>query len=259
MGMATDDFAAEALSQDGFLGGRLAIWQPRVGYRAAMDPVLLAAAVAARAGESVLELGCGVGVASLCLGSRVPGLALTGLELQPAYARLARRNSVENGIRLEVVDGDLAALPAALRSQSFDHVMANPPYYAADGGTRADDAGRDRALREETPLALWVGAGLRRLRPGGRITIIQAAERLPDLLAALRPGAGGITVLPIAARAGRDAGRVIVSARKGLRTPFRLCAPLVLHDGPAHDGDRDNHSDLARSVLRDGAALPIPA
>ena len=93
MGMATDDFAAEALSQDGFLGGRLAIWQPRVGYRAAMDPVLLAAAVAARAGESVLELGCGVGVASLCLGSRVPGLALTGLELQPAYARLARRKT----------------------------------------------------------------------------------------------------------------------------------------------------------------------
>ncbi|MGB7263813.1 MAG: methyltransferase, partial [Albidovulum sp.] len=86
-------FGANELTEDGFLGGRLRISQPRDGYRAAMDPVLLAAAVPARAGDTVLELGCGAGVASLCLASRVPGLALTGLELQSGYAALARANA----------------------------------------------------------------------------------------------------------------------------------------------------------------------
>ena len=115
--------------EDGFLGGRLRIAQPVRGYRAGADAVMLAAACPARPGESVLELGCGAGVALLCLGARVPGLALTGLELQPAYAALARRNAAANGIAARVAEGDLAHMPALLRGESFDHVIANPPYH----------------------------------------------------------------------------------------------------------------------------------
>ena len=48
-------------SHDQFLGGRLMVAQPKTGYRAGVDPVLLAASVPAVRGESVLELGCGVG------------------------------------------------------------------------------------------------------------------------------------------------------------------------------------------------------
>jgi len=252
-------FAPDDLTDDGFLGGRLRVLQPRRGYRAATDPVFLAAAVAAHTGQSVLELGCGAGVASLCLGARVPGLVQAGLELQPAYADLARRNAARNRLALEVLEGDLATMPAALRARCFDHVIANPPYYPTGCGTAAADPGRETAQREATPLADWVAAGLRRLHPGGWLTIIQEAQRLPDLLAALQGGAGSITALPLVARAGRPAGRVIVQARKGGRGRFVLAAPLVLHDGAAHDGDRDNHSDMAAAILRKGAALEIRA
>ncbi|MBC7139263.1 MAG: methyltransferase [Defluviimonas sp.] len=250
-------FAADDLTDDGFLGGRLRVLQPRAGYRAATDAVFLAAAVAALPGQSVLELGCGAGVASLCLGARVPGLVQAGLELQPAYADLARQNAARNGLPLEVVEGDLAAMPAALRARSFDHVMANPPYFAPGDGTAAADPGRETAQREATPLADWVAAGLRRLRPGGWLTMIQQADRLPDLLCPLAQGAGSITVLPLASRAGRPAGRVIVQARKGGRGRFTLAAPLLLHEGAAHDTDRDSHTDRAAAILRKGAALEI--
>ena len=108
-------FAPDDLSRDKFLDGRLYIFQPKAGYRAAMDPVLLAAACDALPGQSVLELGCGAGVASLCLGVRVAGVTLTGLELQPEYADLARRNAAENGIAFEVIVGDLEHMPAGLR------------------------------------------------------------------------------------------------------------------------------------------------
>ncbi|NHX27288.1 methyltransferase domain-containing protein, partial [Escherichia coli] len=111
------------LTCDQFLGGRLSVWQPCDGYRAGVDPVLLAAAVPASAGQRVLELGCGVGVASLCLGARVPDLTITGVELQPDYAELARRNAEENGVQMAVVESDLRSLPADLRSVSFDHVV----------------------------------------------------------------------------------------------------------------------------------------
>lgn len=252
-------FSPEEVTQDRFLDGRLTIAQPRNGYRAAMDPVLLGAACPAVAGQAVLELGCGAGVASLSLGWRVPGLRLTGLELQPAYAALARANAAANGIALEVVEGDLAQMPRALRGMEFDHVIANPPYFPPGGGTAARDDGRERAQREATPLALWVSQGLRRLRPGGWITLIQNADRLPDLLGALGAGAGSISVLPVAPRAGRAAGRVIVQARKGAKGPFRLLAPLVLHAAPDHAADAEDLTDIAQAVLRRGEELRVSA
>lgn len=243
-----------ALSRDAFLDGRVMAWQPRIGYRAATDPVFLAAAVPARAGQSVLELGCGVGVASLCLACRVPGLQHTAIEVQPEYAALARRNADAAGVALNVVDGDVADLPESLRDQSFDHVFANPPYYAASGPA-AYDAGRDRALREATPLAVWVDAALRRTRPGGWVTLIHLTERLPDLLAALSGRAGAVTVLPLTAREGQAARRVIVTARKGARSPFTLLPAFIVHAGAAHAGDGDSFTPAARRILRDGAAF----
>ncbi|MEI4473103.1 tRNA1(Val) (adenine(37)-N6)-methyltransferase [Frigidibacter sp. MR17.24] len=249
-------FSDIQLSSDGFLGGRLTVLQPRDGYRAATDPVLLAAACPARPGERVLELGCGAGVASLCLGHRVAGLSQAGIELQPAYAALARRNAAANGIALQVHEGDLARMPAALRAETFDHVIANPPYYARANGTAARDAGRETALREQTPLADWMDAALRRLAPGGWLTVIHEAQRLPDLLAALPPArAGSIRCLPLAGRAGAAPGRVILRARKGGRGAFALLAPLILHDGARHAGDRNDFTATAESLLRDGAAL----
>jgi tRNA1(Val) A37 N6-methylase TrmN6 len=125
----------------------LTIWQPRDGYRAATDPVLLAAAVPARPGQSVLDLGCGAGAAVLCLMTRVPGLAAHGLELQPFYAGLARRNAEENALPLVVHEGDLGAMPEALRARDFDHVLANPPFHR-EADSSAGDPGRDTAHRE---------------------------------------------------------------------------------------------------------------
>lgn len=250
-------FAPEDLSDDAFLGGRLAVLQPRSGFRAATDAVLLAAAVPARAGQAVLELGCGAGVASLCLGARVPGLALTGLELQPAYAALARANALRNGVPLTVIEGDVSAPPAALRARGFDHVLCNPPWYRPGGGTAARDPGREQALREAVPLAAWVDCAARRLRPGGRLTLIHEAARLPDVLAACDARLGSLVALPLAPRAGHPARRVIVAARKGGRAAFRLLAPLVLHAGHAHGRDGGGFAPEVEAVLREAAPLPV--
>lgn len=247
-------FAADALSEDAFLGGRLWLLQPRTGFRAAMDAVVMAAACPALAGQSVLELGCGAGVASLCLGARVPGLRLAGIELQPDYADLARQNAARTGLPFEVFEGDLAAPPSALRALSFDHVLANPPFFAHPGNAAADP-GRERAQREQTPLARWVEIGFRRLVNGGHLTMILRADRLPDALAALAPMLASVALRPVAAREGRPAGRVLILARKGGRAQFRLLAPLLLHAASHHLRDGEDLTDPARAILRGGEAL----
>jgi tRNA1Val (adenine37-N6)-methyltransferase len=252
-GLATDPAAGKVV-ENGFLAGRVRIRQPVRGYRAATDPVLLAAAVPARPGDAVLDLGCGAGTAALCLGARVDGMELHGLELQPDYARLARENAALNGRAIAVHEGDLRAMPAALRQRSFDAVMLNPPYHAP-ACPGSSDPGRDIANRRgAATIADWIDAALARTRPGGTVVVIMRAEGLPDIVAALA-GRAASAVLPLAARPGRDAKRVIVRARKGGRGAFRLAAPLVLHGGAAHIADGDDYAPQASAILREAAAL----
>jgi tRNA1Val (adenine37-N6)-methyltransferase len=242
-------FADADLTDDAFLCGRLQVLQPRVGYRAATDPVLLAACVPALAGQRVLDLGCGAGAASLCLAARVPRLVHQGLELQADYADLCRRNALRNGVDMAVTVGDVADVPPAMRTE-FDHVIANPPYYPS-AGSPSPIAGRDTALRVDTGIDVWVVAGLRRLRPGGWLTMIFT----PDLLPAALSAQGNATVLPLTARDGRAPGRVVVQWRKVSKQPFRLLAPFVIHKGAAHDGDRESYTDEANAILREGSDL----
>lgn len=249
----------DALTCDQFLGGKITLCQPAKGYRAGVDPVLLAASVRARAGQSVLDLGCGVGAGALCLGARIAGLSLAGLELQPHYAALARRNATTNRIALDVFEGDLTDMPAALKARQFDHVIMNPPYFDRAKGSAAPDPTREVALGGgEVPLARWIEAGAKRLAPKGYLTLIQRAARVPEILAAATPHLGSLQLLPLVSRAGRDSRLVLLRARKDGRAAFRLHDGLRMHEGEAHENDEENYSTAVRAVLRSGAALPFP-
>jgi len=238
-------------STDLFLGGRVTAKQPVKGYRAGIDAVLLAASVPAKRGETVLELGCGVGVASLCLTARVSGLEVIGVELQPAYAALA----AENG--LTVVNADLRTLPADLRNRQFTHVIMNPPYFDRTAGSAAPDAGRNIAMGGDTPLCNWIDIAAKRLAPKGYFTMILRIERLPEVLAHLSGRLGSVVVHPISARVGAAPHLFLLQARHSGRAPFRMMAPLVMHDGTMHDSDRENYTEDVRAILRNGAAFDL--
>lgn len=242
-----------AVSDDVFLGGRLRILQPEKGFRSGSDAVLLAAAVPAAAGDAVLELGCAAGVAALCVLRRVEGARASGLEMQPELAALARENAARNDLDLEVVEGDVAALPASLRRRSFDHVMLNPPFFESGHATPAPDASRRMGrLEGEGGLAPWLACALRRVRPGGTVTLIHRADRLRDLLAAFGTQAGRVVVFPLWPMQGAPAARVVLRAVKSARAPLTLASGLVLHDA---DG---RYTEEAEAVLRDGRALAFP-
>ncbi len=246
-----------ATSMDAFLDGRIRALQPVSGFRASPDSVFLAAAVPARSGESVLDLGCGTGVAGLCLGWRVRGLEIFGLEVQPAYAALARENARLNAISISVTTGDVGAMPAELVARSFDHVISNPPYFEAGTASSPADAGKDIAVNEGVNLADWLSCGARRLKPGGYMTVVHRAARLSGVLAALGGFAGDIRVLPIASREGRPANRVLVRARKGAKSPDRLLPPLTVHQGRVHVEGTESHSAEASRILREGCEINL--
>lgn len=240
------------VSDDTLLGGRVLLRQPVRGYRAAIDPVFLAAAVPAEAGQSVLDVGCGVGAAALCLAARVPGCRVSGIEVQAPLAALARDNAERNGLagRVVVVTGNLLDPPPRLAPGSFHHVMTNPPFLAADRADLPPDAGKALANVEGgADLATWMRFCVNMLRPKGTLTVVHRADRLDELLAALRGKVGGVSVVPLWPKAGRPAKRIVLRARKGVSSPLELTAGLVLHQA---DGA---YTPGAEAVLRDGRRL----
>ena len=245
----------EDLTEDTLLGGRVRFDQPASGYRAAIDPVLLAAAVPVAAGETVLDAGAGTGAASLCLAARAPDCRIVGLEVQRALQRLASHNVVQNdlGRRVQMIAGDLGRPPPRLVGTVFDHVMTNPPHHAAATASASPSPERARAhVEHQLDLADWLAGCLRMLGPGGVLTLIHRADRLAETLAILRGPLGDLVVFPLWPRPGdRPAKRILVQGRKGSRGPLRLARGLVLHD------DDGRYSAAAEAVLRHASALEL--
>lgn len=239
-----------ATTTDRLLGGRVLLRQPAHGFRAGLDAVLLAAFVPAAPGERVLEAGCGSGAAFLCLAARVPGLAITAVEREPAMASLARENAATNGIAARIEAGDVADLALARGLGPCDHAFANPPYWP--GGTPPPGAIRRAATHEgDAGLEAWTRFLAAALRHGGRLCLVLPAARFDAGVAAVRAaGCGSVVLLPLAPREGQSAKRVLLMARRGGRGPARLLPPFVLH------GADGAFTLAAEAILRHGAALP---
>lgn len=237
------------LTEDALLGGRVRLRQPGRGLRAGHDAVLVAAAVPAKPGETVLELGCGSGAAFLCLAARVPGVRVVAVEREPELAALARENAALNGVsdRVTVIEGDIAD-PALRRSlPRCAHGFANPPFW--DSGTPPPEAIR-RAATHDATLAGWA-ACLAAVAHRGSATLVLPAARFADGLGALaEAGFGSPALLPLWPREGVAAKRVLIAARRGGKGPGRVLPGLVLHEG-------EGHGAAAEAILRDGAALPL--
>ena len=237
-----------SITEGALLNGRLRYQQFATGHRSGFEPVLLAAAVAAQAGDFVLEAGTGAGAALLCLSARLPGIRGVGVEIDQATSRLAEENFKINGFDVEVVNGDIRHLPF---HQSFDHVMANPPWHNAKGTASPDDK---RALAHHALPGLlsdWIGALSVMLKPRGSIALIIPAAQFAEAAASLRSGhCGDIALFPLWPRAGQAAKQVIVTARRNARGGDRIWSGLILHD-------ESGLTAAAEAVLREGAALTL--
>jgi len=240
--------AFDEFTEDRLLDGNVVLRQPRAGFRAAIDSVLLAGAVPAGPGDTVLEPGAGAGAAALCLARRVAGCAVVGIEPQADLVRLAGDNVRLNGFRneVDVMIGDIARPPPRLAAGAFDHVMMNPPHLVAGKVNVSPDPARAASHVEGVSgLADWLAFGLRMVRHKGTLTLIHRADRLDEALAGLHGRAGEIVVFPLwPGRGGKPAKRVLVRARKGVATPLRFASGLVLHE------ENGGYTVAADAVLR---------
>lgn len=232
---------------DDFLGGKVRLKQPKIGYRATSDAVMVAAAVLAKPYETVLDVGCASGIVGLCIGARVPNVQITGVEIQSELAELSRQNAVLNGQSLTVVEADISKKIPQLHGVQFHHVVTNPPFYTETPTRQSKQV--ETAYKQVVPLKKWIDFCLRHLRAKGTFTIIHRAESVPEILSLLNGRLGAIRLIPIWPKKGIQPKRVIIQGVMNSKKPFEIHSGFVMHETD------DTRTVEAERIMREGTGL----
>jgi tRNA1(Val) A37 N6-methylase TrmN6 len=181
------------------------------------------------------------------------------VEIDPELAALAVVNAEINGMaaRVKAVTLDVLASPrafaaAGLPPESAAHVLMNPPFN--DPLRQKLSSDRRRRLAHAAPreaVSAWIRTAARLLLPRGTLTLIFRAEGFADLLRALDPLFGAVSILPVHPKPDVAAIRILVRATKASRAPIALLPGLVLNDASGQP------SPQAEAVLRSPASLPF--
>lgn len=196
----------------------------------------------------MLDVGSGTGAVSLCLAARLSGkkLKITGLDIQADLVKLSNQSSVANGfadfLHYEYADirNGVSLVPG-----SFDVVITNPPY--SDHDMPSPNTGKQLAHNlQNFSLLEWLVFCLKMLKPKGKLFVINRAEAVNEILAALHNKAGDTRILPIYSKYGQDAKRIAVIARKGIRGTTKILPPFYVHN---EDG---TYTEKSEKILRKG-------
>lgn len=229
----------EDVTEDGLLGGRITLLQPRGGHRAGTDAVLLASFVHPQPGSVVVDLGAGTGAVGLMVGAAAPATEIVLVERDPALVALCAENIRRNGMesRARALRADVLAPSAERRAAGLDPgcadlVATNPPFFNEARSRPSPDPRRATAHSIKAGgLEDWIRAAIELLKPGGLLVLIHRAESLGEVLRLYERKIGAIRVRAVHPRAEAAAIRILVSGVKGSRAPIALLPPLVLH-GP---------------------------
>lgn len=234
----TADSGGGQTTLDTILNGRIRLRQPRHGYRFSLDAVLLAGFAAESHFERVADLGTGCGIIALLLAHWEKKGSVWGIEIQAELARLAKQNVAENRLssQIRILHADFKKTVAKDIGGPVDLVVSNPPFCQAGSARINPNAGRAAARHEvHASLPQWVAAAARLLKPKGRLAVIFPAQRLVDLLAAMRSARlEPKRLMPVHSVATAPARAVVVEACRDGRAALRMEKPLVVcrPDGP---------------------------
>ena len=202
------------------------------GFCFGMDAVLFSSFIRIHKGESLLDLGTGTGILPVLLAARTPAGPMTGLEIQPAYADMARRSVLYNGLedRIRIVQGDIKEAATYFGAASFHVVISNPPYMPCGRG-KISTADAVAAARHEILCTLKdvIVQAKTVLVDGGRLFLVHRPVRLAEIMWRLKENA----LEPKRMRlvypySDRKPNLVLLEARKGGGPGLETEPPLIV-------------------------------
>jgi len=196
------------------------------------DAVLLANFAKVKKGGVVLDLCTGNGIIPILLSQKTQARHITGLEIQPESAELARRsvklNSLEN--KISIVCGDLKNHADFFAPAGFDHITVNPPYIK-NGGGLVNPQDSLAAARHEILCTLRdvICTASVLARVGGKITMIHRPDRLADIICLMREyKIEPKRICMVYPKYGAKANLILIEGTKGGNPHLVMEKPIIL-------------------------------
>lgn len=210
-----------------------------------MDSVLIAHFPRFKPKFKVLDLGTGTGVIPLLIADEVASIC--AVELNSRMAETARRNVLLNNLaeKISVVEGDYRRHRELFRAESFDLVIANPPYVPIKDGEANRIRGVARARHEFTAtLDDVVTAARFVLKFHGSFCMIHLASRLCEIIDTLHRHQFEMKRLQMVhPKCGRDANLIMLEAVVGANSgSLKILPPLVVHN------DDNSYTDAIKKI-----------
>ncbi|ALS75537.1 MULTISPECIES: tRNA1(Val) (adenine(37)-N6)-methyltransferase [Planococcus] len=241
--MLTDDERLDYL-----LAENLRIIQSPSVFSFSLDAVLLArfAYVPKKRGR-IVDLCTGNGAIPLFLSARTES-TITGVELQPRLAGMARRSIEFNGLdgQIDIIEGDVKEIPAQLGYEKFDTVTCNPPYFPAHDMSDKNLSEHMAIARHELHLTLdeAVRSASQLLKQGGKAAFVHRAGRLIDIMAAMRNNRlEPKRIRLVYPKAGKEANTLLIEGIKDGKPDLKVLPPLIVY------GDDGEYTEEVRGLL----------
>lgn len=198
-----------------------------------MDSVLLAHFTFIRPIDRYADLGTGTGVIAILMAA-MGARDITGFEINPIQADLARRNVAGNHLEkwIRIVETDYRDPRKLFPMGYFSSIVCNPPYRALGTGEMNSSEGIalgsyeiNATLKDVFHTTHYL------LKYGGRLTMVHRADRLADIIAIGRE----FNMEPkkmrfVYARQEKTASRVLIEFKYGGHPELTVEPPLVLHN-----------------------------
>lgn len=154
-------------------------------YRFTSDSILLSRFARAKHGDDVADFCAGSGVVGFhfaCLNPHVSSLTL--FEMQPELSDMSARTALINGFKCDIVCCKVQDIGAEYNDR-FSLILCNPPYEKS--GFENQDFQKAVCRKEITvTLGEIILSAKKRLKFGGRLAILNRADRTAELIYALK-------------------------------------------------------------------------
>lgn len=228
-----DSILIEGESLDDLQLNNLFIIQKDDSFRYGSDAVLLSNYVKLPPRAKVVDLGTGTGIIPLLLSAKTNAAHITGIEIQPEMAEMAKRSVALNHLqdKIEIVQGNFLEAVQWYGNGSFDAIVTNPPYTKPGAGLLNPQDGKAISRHEvHCTLEQLVLVSSKLLKQHGRFFMIHKPERLVDIFYTMRVNRiEPKSIRLVHARDGKPANLVLIFGLKNGNAQVTVEEPLYVY------------------------------
>ncbi len=216
-------------TKDHLLDGKIVYFQPKLGYRSGIEPIILASQANSK-DKSILDLGSGCGPISLILAYRFSNAEIIGLDNNTLHLELAQKSKIENKFsNVKFKKEDVCNFNKNYMCY-FDLVLSNPPFFFENQIIKSkNDSINNAKYISKEKSENWFKNLVYYIKDKGRALIINRFENIDFMLEIFSLFNVIVEITPILSFKDSKPKNVLISIKKNEKYVEKTKNEIIIH------------------------------